>query len=1002
MSKYVLLLLLSGLFFAKPSFSQGKVNGTVKGVLVDSAHGKLPLQNATVSIRPLGGDSSTAEYSVSDKKGSWGFRGVSAGQYFILITYEGYTHIGRNISVSDSNANVDLGTIFMQPSDELLAAAIVQRPPMGIHKDTVEYNATLFAVKPNAVAEDLLKKMPGVQVDNSGNITAQGETVQRVLVDGKRFFSDDPKQATRNLPPDVIDKIQVFDDLSDQSKFTGFDDGNRVKTINIITKKTMRKGVFGKFVGGDGTNQDYDESLNFHRFAGDQQISVLGQANDLNKQNFTAQDIFGGAGGQGRRAGGGGGGGGNTGGGGIGTGGGGGGGTNSAGASSAGTSFQSNGVTTIWAGGLNYRNSFGGGKTDFYGSYFYNDQHIVTKTTDSTISAIGSDSTKTAVGNQYGIARIQNHRIYLNLESRFDSNNSLIFRPNIIFQHSDPSGSSYTSTTQSGAQVNSLNGYTSSSNTGFSLPNTDLQFRHKFAKPFRTISLDITGSASVNDGDGHTYSVDNFYQLNDSVKLLNQYYKDSLHSFTINPTLSYTEPLSKHMILQLNYSHTYTHSTTINDTYDYVDSLKGYDSFDSLFSNSYKFTQNSDQVGLYWRVLEKKWNLSVGSGIQWTTFTSDNTTKDITVGRSYVNLQPTVNFMYNFSSTQHFRLNYSGRMGTPSPSQLQPLTTTTDDVSFQVGNPNLKPQYTQSIRLLYANFNPSTQKVLFATVNASMIHNDIQSESYNISGTDGTSSTYTNLNGTYNLSGYLNYGFPLRIPKSNMNFITNISYSQSQTLTADSASEAALNEFAHVYTKNTSLGETISWTTNIKKNFDMNISAASTYAIATHENIAPAGTAKTGNSAFNTNLNTFTEVVSTEFTAYTNNGWLMAASFDYTYTYTGSPTYNVSAPILTPSIAKQLFKKKNGEIRLTVFDVLNENTSVSKTIQTTSIAYTRTNVLTRYAMMTFTYNLGSFPGQRRPGMFPGGGRPRGGGGPGGGGGGFPTGGGGNFQGGPLP
>ena len=991
MSKYVLLLLLSGLFFTTPSFSQGNVHGTVKGILVDSAHGKQPLQNATISIRPLGGDSSTAEYAVSDKKGAFQFRGLTAGQYFVLITYEGFQHMGRNISISDSNANVDLATLYLQPADELLEAAIVQRPPMGIRKDTVEYNATLFATKPNAVAEDLLKKMPGVQVDNSGNITAQGETVQRILVDGKRFFSDDPKMATRNLPPDVIDKIQVFDDLSDQSKFTGFDDGNRVKTINIITKKNMRKGDFGKFVAGAGTDQDYDESLNFHVFRGDQQISLLGQANDLNKQNFTAQDIFGGSGGQGRRAGGGGGGAGAA-------ASSGGGGSNAAGASAAGTSFQSNGVTTIWAGGANYRNSFSP-KVDLYGSYFYNQQHIVTKTIDSTISSVGTDSSQTTAGNQYSVSRIENHRIYLNLEARFDSNNSLIFRPNIIFQHSDPSGSSYSeATSPEGGLINSLNGHTSSDNTGFAVTNSDLQFRHRFSKQFRTISLDLTGSGNINNGYGYQNSIDNIYQA-DSTLVINQFYRDSLHSVTLTPTLSYTEPIAKNMILQLNYSHTYTHSTTINDTYDYVDSLKTYTSFDSLFSNSYKFTQNSDQVSLAWRIQNKQFNLSAGSGIQWTTFTSDNTTKDIIVKRPYTNFTPTVNFMYNFSSTQHFRLNYSGRTGTPSASQLQPLTTTTDDINFQMGNPGLKPQFTHSLRMLYASFDPSTQKVLFATVNASTTVNDIQSEVYNRSGSQGggTVSTYTNLNGTYNVSAYLNYGFPLRVPKSNMNFITNVNYSQSQTLQAADSGEAAAGQFTHLYTKNTVLSETVSWTTNIKKNFDMNLSAASAYTIPTHTTSAPAGLKDSAvKNGTNTNLNSFSETISTEFTAYTNNGWLIAATFDYTYTYTHSNAFNASVPILTPSIAKQVFKKKNGEIRLTVFDVLNQNTNVSKTVSGTNTAYTRTNVLSRYAMLTFTYNLNKFPGQnnRGPGMFPGG-RFR----PGGGG---PPGGGGNFRGGPLP
>lgn len=972
MSKYVFLLVFMGLIYTTPSFSQSNTRGSLRGVIVDSMGNKQPLQNATISVRPLGADSSQAEYAVSNKSGAFLFRGLPVGQYWVLITYEGYAHIGRNISITDSNANPDMGTIYLQRSDEVLEAAIVQRPPMGIKKDTVEYNAGLFATKPNATAEDLIKKMPGIQVDNSGNVTAQGETVQRVLVNGKRFFSDDPKMATRNLPPDVIDKIQVFDDLSDQSKFTGFDDGNRVKTINIVTKKNMRKGYFGKFVGGDGTDQDYDESVNLHRFWGDNQVSLLGQGNDVNKQNFTAQDIFGGGGG-GRRGGGGGGG--------VG---GGGGGTNSAGASGAATSFQSAGVTTVWGGGLNYKNTVDSGKIDIYGSYFYNFEHTINKVTDSSVNNVQSqggtgDSITNSSGNSYNVSRIQNHRVYFNLEDRIDSNNSLIFRPNIIFQHSYPSGSSYSSLINETGQVYTENAHTSSSNTGFSVPNADLQFRHRFAKQYRTISLDVSGSASVNNGYGYLHSIDSFYQGQPNINL-NQYYNDSLHSINIVPTLSYTEPLSRHSILQLNYSHNYTHSRTINNTYDFVDSLKQYSQFDSLFSNSYTFTSNADNLSLAWRIQEQKYNFSVGSGIQWMTFTSVNTTKDVTVSRPYTNFTPTVNLMYNFSPTQHFRLNYSGRTGTPSAAQLQPILTTSDSINYQQGNPNLKPQFTHSLRMLYASFDPSTKKVFFVTVNASMIRNDIQSLQENLSG-GRTISTYTNLNGTYNLSGYMNYGFPLSRPKSNMNFITNVNYTQSQTELADST----IPPYTHLYTRNTTLGETISWTTNIKKNFDMNLSAKSSYTIPTHSGFQTVNSKNPSN----TNLSYFNEIVSTEFTAYTNSGWLIAASFDYTYTYTHSSSYSVSAPILTPSVAKQFFKKKNAELRLTVFDVLNQNTLVTKTVGTNT-SFTRNNVLSRYAMLTFTYNLNNFPAsQNRRGPFPGFfGRP-------------PGGGGGGFRGGPL-
>jgi hypothetical protein len=244
----------------------------------------------------------------------------------------------------------------------------------------------------------------------------------------------------------------------------------------------------------------------------------------------------------------------------------------------------------------------------------------------------------------------------------------------------------------------------------------------------------------------------------------------------------------------------------------------------------------------------------------------------------------------------------------------------------------------------------------------------------------GQTNTYVNLDGTYSLSGYFNYGFALKKPKSNLNFITNVNYSQSQTLRADSA-DAAKNIYQHLYTKNTTLAETISWTTNIKKNFDMNFSSTTTYNIGHSTSIQ--GTPY--------NSNSFSQVLSAEVTAYTNSGWLIATTFDYTYTNTGGSGntggYNASVPLLNPSIAKSLFKKKNGELRLTVFDLLNQNTSVSKTIGSDgTIAYNRNNVLTRYAMLTFTYNLNNFAGsnqKRMPGMFPGGGRFRGGGGGGG-------------------
>ena len=389
--------------------AQQPVQGSVSGIVTDTS-GTQALAGATLTLFNLNDSNATPRYGQAKAKGNFTVTNIGEGRYRLLLSFEGYENQSNIFSITGQATTVNLGNISMRPKSALLQEVIVERTPMAVKNDTTEYNAGSFAVKPNAVAEDVLKKLPGVQVDKSGNITAQGEKVTRILVNGKRFFSDDPKLATRNLPPDIIDKIQVFDDLSDQSKFTGFDDGNRVKTINITTKKDKQQGYFGKAVAGAGTDGNYDESINLHRFKGSQQVSVLGQANDINKQNFTPQDILGNGGG-GRRGG--------------------------------GTATQvGSGITTVLAGGLNYRDAWSP-NTDAYGSYFFNQQHVSVNQQSNTQKFFPQQDSSTLTNQQqFSIQQNQNHRINFNLEQRFDSTNSLIFRPAITFQHSTPHASS--------------------------------------------------------------------------------------------------------------------------------------------------------------------------------------------------------------------------------------------------------------------------------------------------------------------------------------------------------------------------------------------------------------------------------------------------------------------------------------------------------------------------------------------------------------------------------
>ncbi|BAV05310.1 Carboxypeptidase regulatory-like domain-containing protein [Filimonas lacunae] len=938
MIKRIAALLLTTVCFSYP-FAQTPGNGSVKGSLKDTVLMQT-LKEATVSVLHKT-DSTVVVEELSAADGTFRIQNLPWGTYLLRVSFQSYVSSFTSFTINDTKTTFDAGTLYLKPDFNNLGNVVVQASPIIVKKDTVEYNASMFKTKPNAVAEDLLKKLPGVQVDQAGNVTAQGETVKRILVDGKRFFGDDPKMATRNLPPDVIDKIQVFDDQSDQSKFTGFDDGNRVKTINITTKKDKRKGYFGKMVAGAGTNENYDLSVNLHRFDGDRQISILGQGNDINKQNFTIQDVLGSQGGS-RRGGGNGG----------------------------GSTTSSPGITTVWAGGGNYRDTWG--KTEASGSYFYNSQHVSTQQQSVTKNISNADTT--LFNGDRGSSSIQNnrnHRIAFNLETQFDSSNSLVFRPNGSFQTTTPNSTSHSVTTDyKGDTVNQSVSRSNGYNTGYSFNNISLQLRHKFKKKARTLSLDLNGSAAANNGYGNYYAINSKYRQG-LIDTLNQYYTDSFHSYSFSPTISYTEPIAKNMILELNYNFAYNYNKNINNTYEYDNTSKGFTRYDSLFSNSYEFASHSNRFTLNYRIQNTKWNASFGSGLQFMSFDNTNTTKHIEVSQKFVNFTPQANFQYNFTRSNSLKIFYNGRTGNPSATQLQPLTTTSDSLNFQIGNPALKPQFTHNVRFMYNNFDPVTQRVIFATINASTTVNDIQNSVVVNNATGGRTSTYVNLGGTYSISGYLNYGFTLKKPKSNLNFVTNFNYSQSQSL---------LNN-ASRYTRTTSIGETPSWTTNLKENLDINFNAPFTYYISS----------SAGNS-----VRYFTQAFSTELTAYTKSGWLVAFNFDYTYYGGNRGGYNTSVPIFSPSIAKQIFKKKDGEIRLSVFDLFDQNQTVQTNASITQITNSQTNLLTRYVMLTFTYNLNNFAGakqKRMPGMFgpgpdgDGGGGRRGGGGFRGGGGG---------------
>lgn len=911
-----LLLLVMGMFSSMALMAQN--TATLKGKLIDSV-GKQALKDASITILEAK-DSTLDVFGLAKADGSFIVEKISFGEMIVMIKFQGYEAYTKNVNFFKANASVDLGTIYLRLAANDLGEVTVTQSPITIKKDTVQFNASSFKTKPNAVMEDLLKKLPGVQVEADGTVKAQGENVQRILVDGKRFFGDDPKLATKNLPPDMIDKIQVFDALNDQSAFTGFDDGNRIKTINITTKKDKRKGYFGRAILGGGSDSEegrYDNSVNLSYFNGDRQLTFTGQANNVNKQNFGAQDLFGGGGGGGRTivvAGGGRGGGG-------------------------GATNNSGGIIRTLAAGLNYKDIWGK-KTEVSGSYFFNDMQTLREQNSFTQNLIPGNPDSSIFNTQLNnsVTKNQNHRINFNIEHQFDSSNSLIIRPNISFQETESATDVTTfSTRGTSKNLNNSIASTDRNNSGYNA-SLEATFRHRFKKKGRTYSIAFNPGKSVNDGTTSNYSINNFFNTaTPYADTINQVGITNRDSKTMNATFSYTEPIGKNQIIEFNYNYNSNVNNSGTQTFAYNKANGQYDIAVPNLTNVFENTFNSNRVTLNYRLQNAKYNFSIGSGIQAGDLISKNLSKDSSITQNFVNFFPTMNFRYDFSRTKNLRIFYNGRTGQPTAQQLQPVVDNSNPLNITTGNPNLKQQFIHTFRILYNSFDVVTQKIFFATINANFTDNDIQnSTTYLPNGAQFTRPV--NLSGTYNINGFLNYGFPLKKPKSNINLGVNLSNSQSQTL---------VNNLSN-YTRNTTAGFNASWTTNIKEGFDMNFSSNSSFSFARYT-LQP-----------QQNGDFFTQTFVAEPTIYTKSGWVFSTDFRYIKNTGRAEGFNTNIPLWSASIAKQLFKKKDGELKFYVFDLLNQNQSLTRNVTGNTIQDVSTVVLKRYFMISFTYNLRSF------------------------------------------
>jgi hypothetical protein len=938
---HFLFLLIFSFLVAAPSFGQrptdqARPERKFTGQVIDGV-AKTPMIGANVLIKTV--TDSLLRGTVTGADGRFELARPFIPMVKLEITFLGYKTITKIHSMREP---VDLGEFILLEDTKVLGEVLVQGVSVvGEQKgDTTSFNANAFKTQTNAQAEDLIRKMPGITMQG-GQIQAQGEQVQKILVDGREFFGSDPNIALRNLPADAIDRVEVLDQRSDQSRLTGFDDGSYTKTINIILRSDKKNGSFGRTYAGYGNDDRYAAGGSVNFFKGDQRISVLGLFNNINQQNFSSQDLAGltanasaGAGRGGAMGG--------MGGGGFGGGQWGGGGNNNF------LVGNSGGIVTTNAMGLNYSDKWGK-KVNVTGSYFFNNTANSLRQITNRETVVNANLRQFYEENLINTVKNSNHRANARIEADLNDKNSIVLTPSLSFQDNSTFSDRDALTRNSlGDSLSALRSISNATTKAVNLSN-NLTYRYKFDKKGRTLSTEVFTAWSNRDQDADLLAASREFRRNLLDTATQETYSLN-EGFNYRVNLTFTEQLSKNAIGTFGYQVGNNATASDQKTFQIDEERKAL--LDTALSNEFdnKFITQRLRSGYAYN--KDAWSVNVNMDYQNARLDNEAFFPvPGTFNRSFNNFLPSANLNYRNRKTGFsWRMRYRTSTNEPSVNELQNVVNNQNPLNLRVGNPDLGQSYSHNIFANISKINLEKSRTLFLFVTHSvtsdfignstflttkdtLINNEILLRS------GGQLSRPVNLDGNIRSSFFLTYGAPLKKLKTQFNINTRVSFNRTPGL---------INGISNL-NDNTTLSQGLTFNSNISQNVDFSISTTGSYNIV--------------NSSLQQNLdnNFYQQESNIRLYFSSKNGKFFMGNNVAHSLYSGlSEGFNQNFWLWNMEGGFRFAKNNKAELKAVLFDVLNQNNSISRTISDVAVTDVFTNVLTRYGMITFTYILGNF------------------------------------------